>query len=43
MSDTPPRLKWSMKPAGADNEKVYGRLLGWTKTKIAQMEEAEVI
>jgi crotonobetainyl-CoA:carnitine CoA-transferase CaiB-like acyl-CoA transferase len=43
MSDTPPRVKWTLKPVGADNEKVYSRLLGWSKTKIAQMEEAEVI
>ena len=43
MSDTPPRIKWALKPVGADNEKVYGRLLGWTKAKLAQMEEAEVI
>ncbi len=43
MSETPPRIKWAFKPVGADNEKVYGRLLGWSKSKIAQMEEAEVI
>ena len=28
MSDTPPRLKWALKPVGADNERVYGRLSG---------------
>jgi crotonobetainyl-CoA:carnitine CoA-transferase CaiB-like acyl-CoA transferase len=43
MSDTPPRLKWALKPVGADNERVYGRLLGWTKSKLAKMEEMEVI
>jgi crotonobetainyl-CoA:carnitine CoA-transferase CaiB-like acyl-CoA transferase len=43
MSETPPRIKWAFKPVGADNEKVYSRLLGWSKAKIAQMEEAEVI
>ena len=43
MSDTPPRVKWTMKPVGTDNEKVYGRLLGWSKSKLQQMEESEVI
>jgi crotonobetainyl-CoA:carnitine CoA-transferase CaiB-like acyl-CoA transferase len=43
MSETPPRIKWALKPVGADNEKVYGRLLGWTREKLAKMEEAEVI
>lgn len=43
MSDTPPRVKWTMKPVGTDNEKVYSRLLGWSASKIKQMEEAEVI
>jgi crotonobetainyl-CoA:carnitine CoA-transferase CaiB-like acyl-CoA transferase len=43
MSETPPRIKWAFKPVGADNERVYGRLLGWTKAKLAKMEEAEVI
>jgi hypothetical protein len=43
MSDTPPRVKWTMKPVGADNERVYGRLLGWDKTRLQAMEEAEVI
>jgi hypothetical protein len=43
MSETPPRLKWALKPAGADNERVYGRLLGWSKTTLAKMEEMEVI
>ncbi|HLN92469.1 MAG TPA: CoA transferase, partial [Thermoanaerobaculia bacterium] len=43
MSETPPRIKWALKPVGADNERVYGRLLGWSKEKLAKMEEAEVI
>jgi crotonobetainyl-CoA:carnitine CoA-transferase CaiB-like acyl-CoA transferase len=43
LSDTPPRVKWTMKPVGTDNEKVYGRLLGWSKSKIAKLEEAEVV
>jgi hypothetical protein len=43
MSETPPRLKWGLKPVGTDNERVYGRLLGWSKAKLAKMEEMEVI
>jgi len=43
LSDTPPRVKWTMKPVGTDNENVYGRLLGWSKSKVSEMEEAEVI
>jgi hypothetical protein len=32
-----------MKPVGTDNENVYGRLLGWSTSKLREMEEAEVI
>jgi hypothetical protein len=32
-----------MKPVFTDKERFYGRLLGWSRTRLAEMEEAEVI
>jgi crotonobetainyl-CoA:carnitine CoA-transferase CaiB-like acyl-CoA transferase len=43
LSDTPPRVKWTLKPVGTDNEKVYASLAGKSVSQVAQMEEAEVI
>ena len=43
MSETPPRVKWSLKPIGADNEAIYSRLCGLTADEIKQLETDEVI
>jgi len=43
LSDTPPRLKWTMRPVGADTEFVLGKLLGMSKQQIKTLEAAEVI
>ena len=43
MSATPPRLKWSLKPVGADNEYILGKLAGLTRDDIKQLEEQECI
>jgi len=43
LSDTPPRVKWTMKPVGTDNERVYARLGGKSMSEVAKLEEAEVI
>ena len=33
MSATPPRLKWALKPVGADNEYILGKLAGLTSAR----------
>jgi crotonobetainyl-CoA:carnitine CoA-transferase CaiB-like acyl-CoA transferase len=43
MSETPPRVKWALKPIGADNESVYGRLCGLSAEEIQKLESDEVI
>ena len=43
MSETPPRVKWSLKPIGSDNEAIYSRLCGLTAEEIKQLESDEVI
>jgi crotonobetainyl-CoA:carnitine CoA-transferase CaiB-like acyl-CoA transferase len=43
MSETPPRLKWALKPVGADNEFIYTKLAGLSMDEIRQLEEEEVI
>jgi crotonobetainyl-CoA:carnitine CoA-transferase CaiB-like acyl-CoA transferase len=43
LSDTPPRVKWSLRPVGADNEYVYGKLCGLSKAEIDKLEAEEVI
>ncbi len=43
MSETPPRVKWALKPVGADNEVIYGKLCGLTKDEIARLEADEII
>ncbi len=43
MSDTPPRVKWALRPVGADNEYIYGKLCGLSKTEIEKLEAEEVI
>lgn len=43
MSGTPPRHKWALKPVGADNEAVLGRLCGLGPDEIKRLEEQECI
>ena len=43
MSHTPPRLKWALKPVGADNEYVLGKLAGLSSEEIKRLEESECI
>ncbi|MFB3815200.1 MAG: CaiB/BaiF CoA transferase family protein [Terriglobales bacterium] len=43
MSHTPPRVKWALKPVGADNEYVLGKLAGLTTDELKRLEEQECI
>jgi crotonobetainyl-CoA:carnitine CoA-transferase CaiB-like acyl-CoA transferase len=43
LSATPPRLKWALKPVGADNEEILGKLAGLTPQDIKRLEEQECI
>ncbi len=43
MSHTPPRLKWALKPVGADNEEVLGKLAGLSAEDLRRLEEQECI
>ena len=43
MSETPPRVKWALKPIGADNEAIYSRLCGLTAEEIRKLESEEII
>jgi crotonobetainyl-CoA:carnitine CoA-transferase CaiB-like acyl-CoA transferase len=43
MSDTPRRIKWEMKPVGADNEYIYQKVLGFSMGYIRDLEERQVI
>jgi crotonobetainyl-CoA:carnitine CoA-transferase CaiB-like acyl-CoA transferase len=43
LSGTPPRLKWALKPVGADNEYVLGKLVGLKPEEIKRLEEQETI
>jgi crotonobetainyl-CoA:carnitine CoA-transferase CaiB-like acyl-CoA transferase len=43
MSETPPRIKWEMKPVGADNEYIYQKVLGFSIAKIRDLEARQVI
>jgi crotonobetainyl-CoA:carnitine CoA-transferase CaiB-like acyl-CoA transferase len=43
MSATPPRLKWALKPVGADNEYILGKLAGLSPTDIKRLEDQECI
>jgi crotonobetainyl-CoA:carnitine CoA-transferase CaiB-like acyl-CoA transferase len=43
MSETPPRHKWVFKPVGADNEYLLGKLCGFSKSKIAELEADGII
>ncbi len=43
MSHTPARLKWALKPVGADNEYILGKLAGLSAEEIKRLEEQECI
>ena len=43
MSATPPRMKWALKPVGADNEYILGKLAGLSPTDIKRLEDQECI
>ncbi|MBZ5534773.1 MAG: CoA transferase [Acidobacteriia bacterium] len=43
MSATPPRLKWALKPVGADNELILGKLAGLSTEELRRLEEQECI
>ncbi len=43
MSATPPRLKWALKPVGADNEMILGKLAGLSPEDIKRLEDQECI
>ncbi|ROQ93170.1 CaiB/BaiF CoA transferase family protein [Desulfosoma caldarium] len=43
MTGTPPRLKWACRPVGADNEAVYGRLLGLGHSQLERLRASGVI
>src|SRR2546422_759045 len=38
LSESPARHKWALKPVGADNEFILGKLCGFSKTKMAELE-----
>jgi crotonobetainyl-CoA:carnitine CoA-transferase CaiB-like acyl-CoA transferase len=43
MSATPPRLKWALKPVGADNERILGEVAGLSSADLKRLEEQECI
>jgi len=43
LSHTPPRVKWALKPVGADNEYVLGKLAGLSPSDIKRLEDQETI
>jgi len=43
MSVTPPRIKWALKPVGADNEYILGKLAGLGPDELRRLEEQETI
>ncbi len=43
LSETPPRLKWSCRPLGFDNDYVFTTVLGIPRPDIRQLEEEGVI
>ena len=38
-----PRIKWAFKPVGADNEYILSKLCGYSGSKIADLEQKEII
>jgi len=43
LSDTPARVRWAFKPVGADNEYILSKLCGYSGSKIADLEQKEII
>lgn len=43
LSDTPGEIKWTGQPRGADNESVYGQLLGLSPEKLSELAEKGVL
>jgi crotonobetainyl-CoA:carnitine CoA-transferase CaiB-like acyl-CoA transferase len=43
MSHTPPRIKWALRPVGADNEYILGKLAGVSQTELERLEAEEII
>ena len=43
LSHTPPRTKWALKPVGADNEYILGKLAGLSPADIKRLEDQETI
>ena len=43
LSHTPPRMKWALKPVGADNEFILGKLAGLSPEDIKRLEDQECI
>jgi crotonobetainyl-CoA:carnitine CoA-transferase CaiB-like acyl-CoA transferase len=43
MSETPPRIKWTCRPVGADNELIYLHYLGLGKTALDGLRAAGAI
>jgi crotonobetainyl-CoA:carnitine CoA-transferase CaiB-like acyl-CoA transferase len=43
MSATPPRMKWALRPVGADNEYILGKLAGLSAEDLQRLEEQETI
>jgi crotonobetainyl-CoA:carnitine CoA-transferase CaiB-like acyl-CoA transferase len=43
LSETPPRVKWALKPVGADNEFILGKLAGLSPEDIKRLEDQECI
>jgi len=43
MSATPPRMKWALRPVGADNEYILGKLAGLGPEDLRRLEEQETI
>ncbi|PJB31572.1 MAG: carnitine dehydratase, partial [Deltaproteobacteria bacterium CG_4_9_14_3_um_filter_65_9] len=43
LSDTPARIRWAFKPVGADNEYILSKLCGYSGSKIADLEQKEII
>ncbi len=43
MSATPPRTKWALRPVGADNEYILGKLAGLSPEDLRRLEQEEII
>ena len=43
LSETPPRIKWALKPVGADNEYILGKVAGLTAEDLKRLEDQACI